>query len=145
MDSSTALQTILTAIPAKVRKVIYKTTKIVAAALTLALLILPGFEDVAGVFFPDSDRWIAIATGALALLGHLADSNTIADPQIDVNPAPETGNPYPPPGVVDPAALELDEPVEIPAENPPGSTVPDAVVFQPPVHHDQAPLPSQPR
>lgn len=139
MDSSNALQTIMTAIPASVRKVVYKTSKIVAAVLTLVLLILPSFQTVAGVMIPDSDRWIAIATGALALLAHLADSNTITDPLIDVNAAPETGNPIPPLGVVDPAALELDHEVEIPVEKSPGSTDPNAVVTQPAPDYTPAP------
>lgn len=109
MDSATALQTVLTAIPARARKAIYKTAKILAALVTLALLILPSFTATTGIDLPNSDRWVAIATGLLALLAHLADSNTITDPLVDVNPAPETGNPVPPEGVTDPGFASVQE------------------------------------
>lgn len=109
MDSATALQTIFTALPASVRKAIYKVVKILAAIVTLALLVLPAFPEV-GINLPDSDRYFAIGTGLVTLLGHLADSNTNTDPLVDVNPAPEPGDPVPPEGVVDPAAAELVTP-----------------------------------
>ena len=106
MDSASALQTIFTAIPARARKAIYKTAKIVAAVVTLALLILPALPQV-GVTLPGSDRWLAIGTGILTLLGHLADSNTNTEPLVDVNPAPEPGDPTPPDGVTDPGAEDI--------------------------------------
>lgn len=106
MDSATALQTILTAIPARVRKTIYKIAKILGAVVTLALLALPWF-NLNGFVLPDTDRYVAIATGILTLLSHLADSNTITDPLVDVNPAPEPGSPTPPEGVTDPGTVEL--------------------------------------
>lgn len=103
MDSATALQTIFTALPAAVRKGIYKIVKIIAAIITLALLILPAFPEI-GITLPGSDRYLAIGTAILALLGHLADSNTITDPLVDVNPAPEPGDPTPPTVPAAPAA-----------------------------------------
>lgn len=86
-------------VPAHYRAMIYKVVKVLAALATVALLVLPSLPS-AGVHLPNSDYYGAILTGILAFLGHLADSNVNPDPlSPDMSPAPETGNPTPPPGV----------------------------------------------
>lgn len=82
-------------LPAVWRKRVYKGVKVLAGLATLALLVMPLLPGL-GVQFSQSTAVTAGLTAALAFLGHLADRNTVVEPQVDVTPAPETGNPTPP-------------------------------------------------
>lgn len=80
-------------LPASVRKRVYQTVKVLASLATLALLVLPMLPGL-GVSLPTAD--MAPLTAILAFVAHLADRNTVVEPQVDVTPAPESGNPTPP-------------------------------------------------
>lgn len=87
-------------VPDHYRKMIYQTAKVLSGIATVALLVLPSLPASVAVHLPNVDYYGAILTGALLFLSHLADSNLNPDPsEPDMTPAPETGNPTPPPGV----------------------------------------------
>lgn len=73
------LQMYAQVVPVKARKVTYKTVKILASLATLALVLWPELPSV-GVTIPNADRWAGVLTAVIALLGHLADSNTQTTP-----------------------------------------------------------------
>lgn len=80
-------------LPAVSRKRVYKWVKIAASVSTFLLLVLPELPSL-GVTLPSSK--VAALTAILAAVAHLADRNTLVEPQVDVTPAPEPGNPEPP-------------------------------------------------
>lgn len=77
-------------LPASVRKRVYQSVKVLASLATLALLVLPLLPGL-GINLPTAE--VAPVTAILAFVAHLADRNTVVEPQVDVTPAPETGNP----------------------------------------------------
>lgn len=87
-------------LPAVWRKRVYKSVKVVAGLATLFLVVLPLLPNF-GLVLNDTARYGAILTAAIAFLGHLADANTFPEPAVDLTPAPEGGNPTPPPGMSD--------------------------------------------
>jgi len=62
-------------LPAQVRKRVYKTAKIVASLATLVLLVLPALPEL-GVEWSGAKIVGAVLSVVIAVLGHLADSNT---------------------------------------------------------------------
>lgn len=84
-----------THLPTATRKRFYQGVKVLASLATLALLVLPMLPNM-GVTLSDPHGTTVVLTALLALLGHVADRNTVVEPQVDVTPAPEPGNPTPP-------------------------------------------------
>jgi len=72
-----ALKELLQNIPARHRAKVYSTIGVLSSVATLAVLVLANHE-LLGVDVPS--RWMAIATGASALLSALARANTDTKP-----------------------------------------------------------------
>lgn len=73
-------------LPTGARKRVYATVKWLAALATLALIVLPYLPGV-GLSLPTAE--VAPVTAILTLVSHLADRNTVVEPQADMTPAPE--------------------------------------------------------
>lgn len=82
-------------LPALWRKRIYNTAKVLSALGALAAIVLPELPSL-GIQWSGAEVATTVATVALAFLGHLAASNTVVDPTVDVTPAPETTEPVNP-------------------------------------------------
>jgi hypothetical protein len=80
-------------LPTVTRKRVYKWVKVAASVATFLLLVLPELPSL-GLTLPSSK--VAALTAVLAAVAHLADRNTQTPVQVDVTPAPESGNPTPP-------------------------------------------------
>lgn len=77
-------------LPTPTRKRVYQWVKVASSIATVALIVLPQLPSL-GLALPSAK--VAALTAILAAVAHLADRNTQAPVQVDVTPAPESGNP----------------------------------------------------